>query len=541
MDISTGKLSFIFVVAVALSFIGAWGVAWRYRVALARLMRAGSAAAGATPSATSAPGTPGVAGAEPVPSPPAAAVTLADNRRAAWRLTGLLFGLSLLMAGSAGWLQLRAVPDVAITPHRLALMSWLQLWPLIPALGVTWRWPRWQVLAAILGWLVLSFALVMWRSTEAQSAAEVAGWLTFSVGVPALLVWLLCLGGDTRAVAPWLLPPFLGLVWASILGIDLLGWFVAQRPGWLLAAAGSLDPRLVMALFALVPWLIAWWPMRWLARMLAAAYAKKQLSELMVLFTAIWGVQLGLMALSAASSMGWAGAVMLLPLLWIPLAMSGLRYLSSASDVRPPTLLVLRVFQRDAATKRLFDDVIERWRLSGNTVLIAGTDLVDRTLDAGDIFSFLDRQLPARFIRSEAEVAARIDGFDLARDLEGRYRINECYCHDATWKAALAALVQRSDVALMDLRGFQTHNAGCRHELGALARSARLARVVLLTDAGTDRAAALAAAEGAPAGRFVWLDAAPTGRAQRRQVLEALFAAGPQTQPASAAAPGRYA
>jgi len=539
MDISTGKLSFIFVIAVALSFLGAWGVAWRYRVALERLMRAGTA-----PSAQPASGVrdmPAVAEADLRSSLPAAAITLADNRRAAWRLSGLLIGLSLLMAGRAGWLQLREVPGVAITPHRLALMSWLQLWPLIPALGVAWRWPRWQVLAAILGWLLFSFALVMWRSTEAQSAAEVAGWLAFSVGIPAVLVWLLCLGGDTRAVAPWLLPPFIGLVWASILGTDLLAWFVAQRPGWLLAVAGSLDPRLVMALFALVPWLIAWWPMRWLARALAAAYAKKQLSELMVLFTAIWGVQLILMALSAASSMGWAGAVMLLPLLWIPLAMSVLRYVSSGPAARPPTLLVLRVFQHDTSTKRLFDDVIERWRLSGNTVLIAGTDLVDRTLDADDIFSFLDRQLPARFIRSEAEVAQRIDGFDLARDLDGRHRINECYCHDATWKSALAALVQRSDVALMDLRGFQTHNQGCRHELGALARSTRLARVVLLTDAGTDRAAALAAAEGAPAGRFVWIEAAPTGRAQRRQVLEALFAAGPPPQPASATAPRRLA
>jgi hypothetical protein len=65
--------------------------------------------------------------------------------------------------------------------------------------------------------------------------------------------------------------------------------------------------------------------------------------------------------------------------------------------------------------------------------------------------------------------------------------------------------------------------------------------VVLLTDAGTDRAAALAAAEGAPAGRFVWIEGAPTGRAQRRQVLEALFAAGPPQQPASATAPRRLA
>ena len=63
---------------------------------------------------------------------------------------------------------------------------------------------------------------------------------------------------------------------------------------------------------------------------------------------------------------------------------------------RPPTLLVLRVFQRDAQVQALFDDVVERWRLTGNTVLIAGTDLVERTLDAGDLFTFVDGRLGER-------------------------------------------------------------------------------------------------------------------------------------------------
>lgn len=53
----------------------------------------------------------------------------------------------------------------------------------------------------------------------------------------------------------------------------------------------------------------------------------------------------------------------------------------------------------------------------------------------------------------------------MAADIDGRYRVNRCYCHDATWQDALQALVRFSDVVLMDLRGFQTHNAGCRYEL----------------------------------------------------------------------------
>jgi hypothetical protein len=116
---------------------------------------------------------------------------------------------------------------------------------------------------------------------------------------------------------------------------------------------------------------------------------------------------------------------------------------------RAPTLLVLRVFQRDKEVQSLFDHVVERWRLSGNTVMIAGTDLADRTLDADDIFQFLDRRLAERFIVSPADVARRVAAFDMAADMDGRYRVNECYCHDTTWQDALAALLRQSDVVLM--------------------------------------------------------------------------------------------
>ena len=52
--------------------------------------------------------------------------------------------------------------------------------------------------------------------------------------------------------------------------------------------------------------------------------------------------------------------------------------LLSATPTAPldaPTLLVLRVFGHDAQVERLFDQIIERWRLSGNTVLIADADI----------------------------------------------------------------------------------------------------------------------------------------------------------------------
>lgn len=288
----------------------------------------------------------------------------------------------------------------------------------------------------------------------------------------------------------------------------------------------------VIALFALAPWLLAGWPLKWLGRALARAYARKWLSELMVPFRAVWAVSLLTQALTSASSRGLFGLVMLLPWLSVPLAMAAALALARRTVPcgRPPTLLVLRVFQHDAQVQALFDHVIERWRLTGNTVLIAGTDLADRTLGADDIFTFLGGGLAQRFVQTPADVAPRLAGFDLLPDADKRFRINELYCHDTTWQDALAALVQHSDVVLMDLRGFQAHNAGCRHEPAVLAQAPRLARVVVLTDAQTDHAAATAAASGAPPGRFVWLDVPNvrhTGARERRAVLQRLSIGAP--------------
>ena len=516
MNNSTGKLLFIFLLALLLSLIGAWWVAWRYRLAMRRLMSTPTTAA----PAVAAPPVAAPVVTEPAPLRPA------DNRRAGWRLAGLLLGLSLLIGISSAALQLHVVMEgMSLSLPRLLTLACVQLWPLIVCLGLLWRWSSLRVAGALLLWALACFALVQWRSVVPDARATLL-YLAVEFG-PAILATAVCLGGTARAIAPWLLLPMVGLVWASLTGLDLTTLMFPNPPEWFLTLVGRLGAHPTMALFALAPWLIAWWPLKRLGRALARAYTRKWLSELMVLFTAVWGITLLDKALMAASDLGMGGAVMLLPLLWVPLVMvARSAWRRGRNPERPPTLLVLRVFQHDARTQALFDDVIERWRLTGNTVLIAGTDLSDRTLDADDIFTFIDGRLAERFIHHPADVAARLAAFDLLPDADGRYRINECYCHDTTWQQALAALVQRSDVVLMDLRSFSARNQGCRHELGVLSRAARVQRVVVLADADTDRAEARAAMQGAPQGRFVWLDTSTIDQAKRREVLESLFVAG---------------
>lgn len=249
-----------------------------------------------------------------------------------------------------------------------------------------------------------------------------------------------------------------------------------------------------------MPWAVGW-----------RAPTGKRASDLGYLFAAYWFVVLAASALPALQAVGSLGLTQLLPWSGCPSPGQSLpRWRararpSACSPFAPPTLLVLRVFQRDAQVECPLHRVVERWRLSGNTRLIAGTDLISRTLHADDPFTFLNGQLAGRFIASAAEIPARMAGLDLRPDPDGRYRINECYCLPQHRQPALRALVQASDVVLMDLRGFRPENQGCRFELRVLAAAPQLQRVLLLHDGETARDAAEVDFADAPADRFIWL------------------------------------
>jgi len=512
-DNASGKLLFIFILAALLSSVAAWLVARRYRLAMARLMRA-PAGKGSTVS------TPGTTESLPFPTP----VSFADNLRAGRRLAMLLISLSLLIAVTSAsvWWWL-AFPGEPFAPTRIAAVALLGLWPVVPALGVLWRWSRWRTFGALVLWCVFAFVVLLWRSIEPQPLQLLAG-MANEMGLSLVIVAFMTLGHSTRPIAPWLLPPIFVLTASSIAGLDLLTFLAARQSSvltWIPEWVG-LSP--VFGAFVFLPWLVAWWPIRWLGRLLGRAYSRKWLSELLVVFAAVWAIALFDKVISTTGTAGLRAAILFVPLLWIPLIVLGVAPVRSVRG-RPPTLLVLRVFQQDARAQSLFDQVIERWRLSGNTVMIAGTDLATRTLDGEDLFTFLDRRLAERFIRSPADIAPRLASLDTSPDAEGRFRVNECYCHDTTWQDVLKALVDRSDVVLMDLRAFKARNAGCCFELDVLAKAARPLRVTVLVDEQTERTAAEACLVGGHPERFTWIDTQRIDSRKRQEVLASLFAA----------------
>ena len=510
-----GKLYFTLIVSVLLSCVAAWIIARQYRHRMQQLMRTPHTGDSQDPVA------------EPAPDgPPPLPVSLADNRSAGRRVTMLLIASSCLVSltSSCIWWALK-FPGERLTARGVTVVAFLYLWPLVPGLALFWRWSHKRLFATMLLWVTAVFALLLWEFDLLLALKFVA----FEIALPLVLLFLIFLGSATRAIAPWLLMPAAMLVAAALAGLEALTYMAQRESPLLKSLIAPLEwlPRwigvfVVFALFMLLFAIIAWWPMRMLGRALGHAYSRKWLSDLLVVFTGVWAFALTDRVLSLSTDAGAKAFALYLPLLWIPAVMlfAGRRRRAG----RAPTLLVLRVFQRDQQAQSLFDHVVERWRLSGNTLLIAGTDLADRTLDADDIFQFLDRRLAERFIVSPADVARRTAAFDMAVDIDGRYRVNECYCHDTTWQYALQALIRYSDVVLMDLRGFQVNNAGCRYELTTLAQAERELRVVVLTDSRTDRAAAQEAIASGREERFTWIEASHFRRSKHREVMVRLFA-----------------
>jgi len=515
MDYMDAKLLVVILLSLPVSAgLAAW-LAGRYRRAMVTLMRGTDAPATKTPQPPPMPPGHGT-----MPASPRPRFDVADNRRRNRRLAGLLIGISLAIGLSTSLFYLRVVdPATGFGLRRWLVLGLVNSWPMVVLLGLLWRWPVWRTALAVVAYVGLMVPVVMAASNGKQSLMGVVLWLGGMVVVPMMALFCLTVSGRIRAIAPLLFPLVALLLTASILGLDLAAGWTNGAPAWFIRLVGTIGAWPTIGLFIVGPWLLAIWPVRWLFRALAGSYRHKAFSELSYLTTSLWLVTLTANALPATHSAGLLAFGALASIVWVPIGFRIGRQACAPIEAAP-TLLVLRVFQRDAEVEALFDDVTERWRASGNTVLIAGTDLISRTLDADDLFVYLSGRLDERFIATPDDVAPRLAEFDLEPDDDGRHRVNECYCTDASWQAALVALVERADYVLMDLRQFKAHNEGCRFELRQLARATHLHRILILHDTRTDRSTAEQDL-GTVAERVRWIDL--TGhRADGPRILGAL-------------------
>jgi hypothetical protein len=219
--------------------------------------------------------------------------------------------------------------------------------------------------------------------------------------------------------------------------------------------------------------------------LLARAYERKYFSELSfhlafawVTFAVVWTSEdmAHLWRYGAASLAIYAGLTRLM----LP------RLRDTACGHRPASLLVLRVFGSPGRSARRFQHLGMRWRTVGPIHLIAGADTAITNLDLSEVFRFLTFRLRSVYVQDAADLERRLEKLDCAPDPDGRYRVNDFFCFDDTWKATFTGLLQRSDAILLDLSGFGAKNAGAAYELGRLLGSRPLGSFVLITDRKTD-------------------------------------------------------
>ena len=149
-------------------------------------------------------------------------------------------------------------------------------------------------------------------------------------------------------------------------------------------------------------------------------------------------------------------------------------------------LLMLRVFSKDRKAERLLDAIQSRWQLAGPVLEIAGPDLAKLNLDLTEFIHLINFKLHDLFQPGVAAPEVLAASLDLALDHEGRFRVNEVFCFDTSWRGVVEQMMGLSDAVLLDLRGFTEQRRGTAHEVHRLAALGLLPRVVALGDAATD-------------------------------------------------------
>lgn len=150
-------------------------------------------------------------------------------------------------------------------------------------------------------------------------------------------------------------------------------------------------------------------------------------------------------------------------------------------------LIFLRVFSLGRRSDSLLNAVSRYWRYLGSVQMITGPDVAKSTVQPHQFLDYLSGKLTSHFVSDHTSLTRRLEERNQTPDPDSRYRINNFFCHEDSWKTALLELVKGGDIVLMDLRSFSAANAGCIHELRLLIREVPVHRFMLVVDDTTDK------------------------------------------------------
>jgi hypothetical protein len=222
---------------------------------------------------------------------------------------------------------------------------------------------------------------------------------------------------------------------------------------------------------------------------LAVQYRSRRASDQMLSVDVLLGVFTLYSLVSLTAAFGWsvgASAIVAFGAYALCARVRLRRLQQSVPSVQPRTILFLRVFGFDRRTQRLLQDFGQRWRYIGPILLVGGADLANSTIEPHEFFEFLNGRLTRMFVTDLKDVERRLVNDGAVPDPDGLFRIQGFYCYEDTWRAAVAAVAPKVDVALMDLRGFSPENQGCVFEIEQLLASLSVRRIVLLIDRTSD-------------------------------------------------------
>lgn len=431
--------------------------------------------------------------------------------RARWSLA-----LVYALAGGAYTLAALLIYNFALPPApgqdqlvRLCVSLTL-LWPMVPvvaAVGVASRGG--QLLGPVL-YLLFVLVVILFLPREVMTA-EMSSILDIPKAATsadaAAVILLVVLGLSPRALMGFIMFVMFLSVWPLVTAVPTVmflafqyfravGIVVGFAVLLLLIGAGAamLLTKLgvgswayaalwaaVLAGAAAASWL--------LIKLLARRYAGKKMSDQSVVIDSYWlALSVCLWVVGLAFYDLRYAPLFLLPFVAYKLALwAGLRLLRKGAAGSPDIrLLLLRVFGSKRHTGRLLEELGRFWRYVGSIQLIAGADLATTNLEIHEFLDFVSRRLGDRFVKDSADLRGQLGALDLRPDPDGRYRVNEFFCYDDTWRETLVELVRRSDVVVMDLRGFARHNQGCVFEINQLLNVVPAHRLVLTTDGRTD-------------------------------------------------------
>jgi len=376
-------------------------------------------------------------------------------------------------------------------PIRFSFLFWIHFWPAVLTTGIVaaaTRLQRTMLAAAYFIVLAAIAAMAMPASPDATWGQVVQAWAYNNLPATALMVTYL--SRRVRAVGPLVL-----IFMVIALAGSYIPLYIAASDDRLLLAIvgfaglfglggiGTFWALRVLGFFTFGA--MGWLALGWIRR----NYQAKHISDESVTIDAIWVLFTFTDSVDLVFAHPlWALAGVLAFAAYKLFVRIGLRWAERSGDVRQrsPVLLVLRSFSIGKDGERLFDVVDRFWRRVGSIQMIAGVDLARRTVEPHEFLDFISGKLARRFIDGPTELEQRMQERDTRPDRDLRFRVNDFFCYDDTWKMVLSRLARESDAVLMDLRGFSKQNAGCVFELGELARMVPLEQVVFVVDRRTD-------------------------------------------------------